>query len=126
MDFYPQQCGVRIPGNPSIPTPPGPQFCGQRLRGSVINRSNSAVTDVCGRPLPCVTTPRELLQAQCYSLSGFPEGATLPGFVRITVNGDCTASVGIIVDGDNDPIVGAIPEFCPGDSAVPVFPIPPA
>lgn len=125
MQGYVQECGVRIPGKPWVPTPPGPQFCGQTLRGGIIkNSSNAPVTDVCGIPLPCARTPTEVLQPTCYSLPGFPEGCSLPGYVRITVNADCSGLRGPVVDEDNQPIVGAVEVPCNDRSGLPVRPVP--
>jgi len=125
MQGYVQECGVRLRGKPWVPTPPGPQFCGEALRGGIVkNMSNAPVTDVCGIPLPCSRSPTLVLQPTCYSLPGFPEGCTLPGYVRITVNADCTGLRGIVVDFDNVPIVGAVEVPCSQRSGLPVIPDP--
>lgn len=122
MQGYVQECGVRLRGAPWVPTPPGPQFCGERLRGDVPYRSNAPVTDVCGRPFACERSPTVVLQPTCYSLPGFPEGCSLPGYVRITVAGDCTGVRGPVVDEDNAPIVGAVEVVCSPRSGLPVRP----
>jgi len=122
MEGYVQQCGVRLRGAPWVPTPPGPQFCGEALRGGILKQmSNAPVTDVCGIPLPCSRSPIVVLQPTCYSLATWPPGCNLPAFVRITVEDDCSAVRGPVVDEDNVPIVGATEFFCAERSSFPVL-----
>jgi hypothetical protein len=125
MQGFVQECGVRIPGKPWVPTPPGPQFCGETLRGGImLNRSNAPVTDVCGRPLPCARTPTVVLQPTCYSLPTWPPGCFQPAFARITVADDCSAVRGPIVDEANQPIASATEFPCSERSGLPVIPAP--
>jgi hypothetical protein len=125
MQGFVQACGERIRGAPFVAPKAGPQFCGEALRGQAFNRTNAPVTDVCGIPLPCSRTPTVVLQPTCYSLPGFPEGCSLPGYARITVNADCTGERGIIVDEDNTPIPSAVEVPCSQRSGLPVRPVVP-
>lgn len=125
MQGYVQECGVRLRGAPWVPTPPGPQFCGERLRGGIIkNSSNAPVTDVCGIPLPCERSPVVVLQATCYRLPTWPEQCFEPAYVRITIADDCTGLRGPIVDFDNVPIPTATEVLCAERSSLPVIIVP--
>lgn len=123
MDFYPQQCGIRIPGAPFPRLRAGPQLCGERIRGGGFRPYSFNNTDPCGIPFPCTSTEQVVLQPTCYSLPTDPPGCTRDGFTRITVNADCSAERGPVVDEQNSPIVDATEIICNPRSSFPVIPV---
>jgi len=125
-DFYPQQCGIRIPGEPFPRGKAGAQFCGERIRGGGFRPYSFERTDACGAPFPCTSTERVVLQPTCYSLPTDPPGCFWSdGFARITVGDDCSAERGPIVDEDNAEIPDAVEVICNPRSSFPVIPAPP-
>lgn len=123
-DFYPQQCGVRIPGEPFPRGRAGPQFCGERIRGGGFRPYSFERTDACGIPFPCTSTPRVVLQPTCYSLPTDPPGCFWSdGFARITLDDECAGVRGPIVDEENVPIPSAEEVICNPRSSFPVIPV---